>query len=126
MTRIAAALFTCAAMAWQPAAAQGVPPVTDAQTAGELGAVCDPGWGGIPRLEAIAYCQGFLTSFGQYHALLHPRGVPPFFCLPAPAPTIAQSGVAYAAWARSNPQHASEPALQGVLRWARATYPCPR
>jgi Rap1a immunity proteins len=108
----------------QPAAT--ATPVTQVQTAGDLAAVCDPGWGGVPRLEAIAYCQGFLTSFGQHHALLYPGGgrAQPLFCLPTPGPTIAQSGVAYAAWARANPRHAGEPALDGLLRWAQATYPC--
>jgi hypothetical protein len=112
-----------AASAQAPATAT---PVTQVQTTSDLAAVCDPGWSGISRLEAIAYCQGYLTSFGQHHALLYPRGGPgrPLFCLPDPSPTIAQSGVAFAAWARENPRHGSEPALDGMLRWAQATYPC--
>jgi hypothetical protein len=97
------------------------------QTANELAAVCDPAWQGVPRLEAIAYCQGFLTSFGQYHALLHPAGGPirPLFCVPSPGPSIAESGLAFAAWARSNPTHSNEPALDGLVRWAQASFPCP-
>jgi hypothetical protein len=101
--------------------------VTHVQTASELAAICDPAWGGVPRLEAIAYCQGFLTSFGQYHALLHPQGGPArqLFCVPAPGPTVAQFGVAFAAWARENPRYGNEPALDGLLRWAQASFPCP-
>jgi Rap1a immunity proteins len=99
--------------------------VTNVQTSAELAAICDPAWSGVPRLEAIAYCQGFITSAGQYHTLLHPAGGPrPLFCLPSPAPTIAQSGLAFSAWMRANPTHSSEPALDGFLRWAQATYPC--
>jgi hypothetical protein len=111
----------------QPAGQAGQPVVTHVQTASELAAVCDPAWGGVPRLEAIAYCQGFLTSFGQYHALLHPPGgrARPLFCVPNPGPTIAQSGLAFAAWMRANPTYASEPALDGMLRWAQASFPCP-
>lgn len=101
--------------------------VTHVQTTSELAAICDPSWGGVPRLEAIAYCQGFLTSFGQYHALLYPQGGParPLFCVPVPGPTVAQSGVAFATWAQANRQHAGEPALDGLLRWAQASFPCP-
>ena len=101
--------------------------VTQVQTSADLAAVCDPSWSGVPRLEAIAYCQGFLTSAGQYHTLLHPVGgrLRPLYCLPTPGPTIAESGVAFAAWMRANPAHAIEPALDGLLRWAQATYPCP-
>lgn len=128
--KIATALFA-AGLAALPLAARAqapgsVTPVTQVQSTSDLAAVCDPGWSGVPRLEAIAYCQGFLTSFGQYHALMYPRGGPvrPLFCLPTPGPTIAQSGIAFAAWARDNPRHGGEPALDGLLRWAQATYPC--
>lgn len=103
------------------------PMVTHVQTVSDLAAVCNPSVTGMPRFEAIAYCQGFLTSAGQYHALLHPRGGPvrPLFCVPNPGPSIAESGLAFAAWARDNPARANEPALDGLLRWAQASYPCP-
>ncbi|MBP0466536.1 hypothetical protein J5Y09_21585 [Roseomonas sp. PWR1] len=115
------------AMAQPASAPAGTAIVTQAQTANDLAAICDPAWGGVPRLEAIAYCQGFLTSFGQYHTLLYPRGGParPLFCVPVPGPTVAQSGLAFAAWARENPRHGNEPALDGLLRWAQASFPCP-
>jgi hypothetical protein len=101
--------------------------VSHVQTVGDLAAVCDPGWTGVPRLEAIAYCQGFLTSAGQYHALLYPRGGPvrPLFCVPRPGPSIAESGLAFAAWTRANPGRSGEPALDGLLRWAQESFPCP-
>lgn len=122
-----AAIPVSGAMAQGGPAPTGQPVVTHVQTASELAAICDPAWGGVPRLEAIAYCQGFLTSFGQYHALLYPQGGParPLFCVPAPGPTVAQSGVAFAAWARENPRYGNEPALDGLLRWAQANFPCP-
>ena len=109
----------------QPGSAPSV--VTQVQTAGDLAAVCNPAWSGVPRLEAIAYCQGFLTSAGQYHALAHPAGgrARPLYCVPSPGPSIAESGLGYAAWIRANPTRAGEPALDGFLRWAQATYPCP-
>jgi hypothetical protein len=133
-TAVALALVLAGSATLPPSAiAQGssAPPssaiVTHVQTTSELAAVCDPTWGGVPRLEAIAYCQGFLTSFGQYHTLLYPQGGParPLFCVPQPGPTVAQSGLAFAAWARGNPQYGNEPALDGLLRWAQATFPCP-
>lgn len=101
--------------------------VDHVQTASDLAAVCEPASTGVPRLEAIAYCQGFLTSAGQYHALMYPPGGPvrPLFCVPSPGPTIAESGIAFARWARENPGYAHEPALDGMLRWAQASFPCP-
>ena len=101
--------------------------VTHVQTAANLAAMCDPAGSGVPRLEAIAYCQGFITSAGQYHSLLHPAGgrSRPLYCVPTPGPSIAQPGLAFAAWVRANPARNGEPALDALLRWAGATFPCP-
>ncbi|MDJ0389935.1 Rap1a/Tai family immunity protein [Roseomonas sp. E05] len=122
---LAAAL---AGLAGAPALAQSSAPssVSQAGTVADLAILCDPPADSPRRLEAIAYCQGYLTAAGQYHTALHPAGSsrPPLFCLPNPPPTVAQSGLAFAAWARQNPQYNSEPAVEGLLRWAQATYPC--
>lgn len=100
---------------------------TAVSTTADLAAICLPGTTGVQRLEAIAYCQGYVTAIGHYHAMLHPAGgrVPPLFCPPSPAPSVAQSAIAFANWAKGNPQYGSEPAADGLLRWAQATYPCP-
>lgn len=125
-----AAVAVLAGAAFLPAGASAQAPRAETldhvQTVSDLAAVCDPSRTGVPRLEAIAYCQGFLTSAGQYHALMHPTGGPvrPLFCVPNPGPSIAQAGIAFAGWARANPNRGGEPALDGLLRWAQATYPC--
>jgi len=110
----------------QPAPRSGL--IDHVRSVSDLAAVCDPAWGGVPRLEAIAYCQGFLTSAGQYHALLYPASGParPLFCVPNPGPSIAESGINFVAWARANPNRANQPALDGLLRWAQTTFPCPQ
>lgn len=123
---LAALLTGSAALAQAPSAAQR-DLIDHVRTVDDLAAVCDPSWGGVSRLEAIAYCQGYLTSAGQYHALMHPRGgrFAPVYCVPTPGPSIAESGIGFAAWARENRQLANEPALDGFLRWAQARFPCP-
>jgi hypothetical protein len=118
-----------AASAQAPAPAATPPRLIDhVVTTADLAAVCDPSWSGVPRLEAIAYCQGFLTSAGQYHALLYPAGGParPLFCVPTPGPSIAEAGLSFAAWSRDNSREAQSPALDGFLRWAQARFPCPQ
>ena len=123
-----AALLGASAPASAQQAAQAPGLVTDVRTVSDLAAVCDPRQlRGVERLESIAYCQGYVTAAGQYHAALHPAGGPrrPLYCLPNPPPSVAQTGLGFAAWARQNPQYANEPALDGLLRWAQATYPCP-
>ena len=121
---IAAGALAALGLGGAPASAQEH--VTHVRTASELASVCDPQIAGVPRLESIAYCQGFLTSFAQYHALTHPAGRSrQLFCMPNPGPSVAESGIAFARWTHSNTQHAAEPALDGLLRWAETTHPCP-
>lgn len=75
---------------------------------------------------AGAYCRGFLIGAGQYHAsITAPGGADPVFCLAQPMPSVDQAQASFAAWARSNPQHAGERAVDGVIRWAATAYPCP-
>ena len=121
---MAAMLGVAAPVMAQPAA--GDTP-TAVSTTAELAEICLPSTQGVQRLEAIAYCQGYFTAAGQYHAALHPASSrrPPLFCLPNPAPTVAQSAIAFANWAKQNPQYGSEPAPDGLLRWAQSAYPCP-
>ena len=127
LTTALAALVVVPAMAQQRGQQpDGTDLIDHVRTVSDLARVCDPSWRGVPQLEAIAYCQGFLTGAGQYHTLLHPTGgrSRPLYCIPTPGPTVAEGGVAFTAWARSNPQHGNEAALDGMLRWAQATYPC--
>ncbi|WP_149539031.1 Rap1a/Tai family immunity protein [Siccirubricoccus phaeus] len=122
-----------------PALAQGTSPgmrpgtggsgtPTSVSTTADLAAICLPTAQDPQRLEAIAYCQGYMTAAGQYHSMLHRPGGRrrPLYCLPNPAPTVAESAIAFAQWARQNPQYNQEPALDGLFRWAQATYPCPQ
>ncbi|HEV7267965.1 MAG TPA: Rap1a/Tai family immunity protein [Falsiroseomonas sp.] len=75
---------------------------------------------------AVAYCRGFLVGAGQYHAASTARGgLQPMFCLGEGMLTVEQAQVAFVAWARANPQHAGDRAIDGVMRWAAAAYPCP-
>ncbi|NKE46566.1 hypothetical protein HB662_17425 [Roseomonas frigidaquae] len=120
-------LGASAAFAQGPRGPDREPSVTDhVQTVRDLAGVCDPDVRGMRRLEAIAYCQGFLTGAGQFHALLYPEGGPvrPLFCVTSPGPSVAQTGLGFAAWARANPRYANEPALDGFLRYAQAEFPC--
>ena len=75
---------------------------------------------------ALGYCQGFVVGVGQYHRSLTAEGggQRPVFCLPDPSPTFDQARLAFVAWARNNPQYGTEPAVDGLMRFAQATYRC--
>ncbi len=82
--------------------------------------------GGEMELDrAVGFCRGFIISAGQYHReITLPGGRAAIFCLPTPAPAVADAQASFVAWVAANPQHAGEAAVNGLLRWAAATYPC--
>jgi Rap1a immunity proteins len=93
----------------------------------DLAALCGAsGQDGLAQ-AALGYCQGFVVAAGQYHRALSAEGGVhrPIFCLPNPSPTFDQARSSFVAWARSNPQYAGEPAIDGLTRFAAETYPCP-
>jgi Rap1a immunity proteins len=82
---------------------------------------------GPDSAPAVAYCRGFFVGVGQYHVeISQPGGRLPIFCLPNPTPSMESAQAAFVAWVRANPQYAEEKAVDGVLRWAQAAYPCAR
>jgi Rap1a immunity proteins len=93
----------------------------------DLAALCAASGQEALGQAAQGYCQGFMIGAGQYHRALTDEGgvQKPVFCLPNPSPTFDQARSGFVAWARANPQHAAEPAIDGLMRFAAATYPCP-
>ncbi|TCH99971.1 hypothetical protein EJV46_04740 [Roseococcus sp. SYP-B2431] len=95
-------------------------------TTGNLASLC-----GAPLSEEVghvsqAFCRGVIVGVGQYHMeISRPGGRAAIFCLPTPTPTLEAAQTSFVAWAAANPQHAGELAVNGLLRWAAATYPCP-
>lgn len=124
-----AALLSLPALAQTaaPATPPGSDRVTDVTTVSELAEMCSPRTSGVHRLEAIAYCQGYLTASGQIYTSLTPPNAArrPLVCIASPGPTVAEAGIAFANWASQNPQYAQERAVDGLLRFAQATYPYP-
>lgn len=105
-----------------PPGARGVP-----HTVAELAAVCSIGPDSTDYVAAGFFCRGFLAGVGQYHGATHPvgRGPAPIFCVPDPPPTLGAAVTGFVAWARANPQHGAEAAVDGLMRYAAATWPCP-
>lgn len=104
-------------------ASRGVP-----RTVADLAEVCAIPEGSAEFTAASFFCRGFVAGVGQYHAAMHPegRGRPPIFCVPDPPPTLRDAVSGFVAWARANPQHGPEAAVDGLMRYAAATWPCPQ
>jgi hypothetical protein len=80
----------------------------------------------ISEAPATAFCRGFIIGAGQHHAAVsRVAGQRAAFCMPTPGPTHQEFQTAFAAWARANPQFGQEAAVDGLVRFAATTYPCP-
>lgn len=114
-------------LAAAPATAQAPPQRSVPRTVAELAEVCAIGPASPDYTAATFYCRGFLSGVGQYHAAMHPvgRGRPPIFCVPDPPPSLVSAAGGFVAWAAAHPQHATEAAVDGLMRYAAATWPCP-
>jgi Rap1a immunity proteins len=77
------------------------------------------------RDAAIGFCHGYgLGAFHYYQAQHSGPDSKPFICLPNPSPTRTEGLQMFLAWARDNPQHMNEPAVESIFRFLKATWPC--
>lgn len=123
MTRWLPAAALALACTAAPALAQTPP--TQVLTTATLVELC----GAAPTMSeapATAFCRGFIIGAGQHHsAVSRVAGQRPAFCMPNPGPTHQEFQAAFVAWGRANQQFAQESAVDGLIRFAAATYPCP-
>ncbi len=107
-----------------PAMAQGTTTMAEPVSTATLASICAAT---SPNAESplTAYCRGFMVGAGQYHHAVSVATGRRVFCLPEPSPTIENVQQAFVAWARANTQHGQERAVDGLMRFAAATYPCP-
>ncbi len=110
----------------QTAAAPAAPTPAGPVTTGNLASLCAASLSEEVGHVSQAFCRGFIVGTGQYHTEISaPGGRTPIFCLPTPTPSLEAAQASFVAWSAANPQYASELAVDGLLRWAAATYPCP-
>ncbi|WP_237215349.1 Rap1a/Tai family immunity protein [Falsiroseomonas oryziterrae] len=110
-----------------PATAQVRPDNFSGGRTSDLAVLCGAAANDPNVVAASNYCHGFLMSAGQFHAeITQPGGrVQPMFCLPTPRPDLATVSSGFARWAAANPQYAAASAVEGVVRYATASWPCP-
>ncbi|MEN0076554.1 MAG: Rap1a/Tai family immunity protein [Paracraurococcus sp.] len=111
------AVFACGHRAAAQSPTSGV-------TTATLSQACSSEAGQTNGAIAVGFCRGFMAGAGQYHREVS-TDRPPIFCLPTPSPSFDAAQESFVAWARANPQFGAEPAVDGLMRWAAATYPCP-
>jgi opacity protein-like surface antigen len=135
-TRLATAALAALLLSWAsgPAAAQA--PAAQAPlaeedfrsgTTGDLADLCGASANDPMRAAAIGWCHGFILATAQYHSTIAARRTAghPLYCIPTDSPTFDQVRASFVAWARANPQFEKERAVDGLLRFAAVTYPCP-
>lgn len=118
------AIIGASALAAGPAMAQATGAVAEPVTTAALASICAAT---SPNAESplTAYCRGFMVGAGQYHSAVSVATGRRIFCMPQPGPTIENVQQAFVAWARANTQYGQDRAVDGLMRFAATTYPCP-
>jgi hypothetical protein len=74
---------------------------------------------------AIGFCHGYgVGAFHYYQAANAGPRARPFVCLPNPPPSRTEALQMFLAWARENPQHMGESAVESLFRWLESKWPC--
>jgi hypothetical protein len=122
-----ATLAAVAALATLPLSTQAAAPESfQLRSAQDLAALCAVPEGDAMAEAARSFCYGYLRGVHDLHGALKPTARDaPFYCIPTPAPTRAEAAEKFVAWGRANAQHLSEPAVDALIRFAVATWPCP-
>jgi hypothetical protein len=110
-----------------PAAAQITEQTYASGSTADMAKLCGASSADAVQVNAQSYCEGFITGAGQFHRAVTARGgrMAPIYCLPTPGPTLGEVRTAFVAWAAANPQYAGDRAVDSLMRFAAATYPCP-
>ena len=122
------ALALAAAVFAAPAGAQLLPSHFTGGTTGDLAKLCAAEGTDALTMGARGWCEGFLVGAGQFHHAVTSHGGRnrPLYCLPTDTGlTLDQIRLAFVGWAAANPQYAADRAVDGAMRFANATYPCP-
>ena len=125
MRKVVIAALTAAALLPMQSSADPNVEDFDLRTAEDLVDLCAVR-DGDPMVEsARGFCYGFLTGAGNYHrAVTAGKDSQPLFCLPEPKMSRAEAAHLFVSWGRANPRHLKEAPIDGLIRFAVATWPC--
>ncbi|MDX1422231.1 MAG: Rap1a/Tai family immunity protein [Kiloniellales bacterium] len=94
-------------------------------TAADLAALCGTSAEHELYAAAIHMCEGYLIGVHQMHTAVAAALSEGVYCLPSDnAPTRDEAAAGFAAYVAENPDVADLEALDALLTWASATYPC--
>lgn len=77
-------------------------------------------------MAAIHLCHGYLIGVHHFQAALAAEMEQPLYCAESasPPPTRNTAAADFSAWIEANPEMGETEALDALLTWATATYPC--
>jgi hypothetical protein len=97
------------------------------RTGADLVALCSAPPEHRLHTAAIHMCHGYGAGvFQTVMAMTSHEKVPDVICPPNPRPSRDEAVRQFVEWAKRNPEHQSEPAVEYLGRFLTAQYPCPK
>jgi hypothetical protein len=96
-------------------------------TAGDLADLCATPTDSPLYMAAIHMCQGYLMGVHHFHTALAAELGEDIYCPPPAAQAQSRNEItgAFVDWVAAHRDIRSREALDGLLSWAAAAYPCP-
>ncbi|HSD43044.1 MAG TPA: Rap1a/Tai family immunity protein [Burkholderiales bacterium] len=95
------------------------------RTTGDLVALCGVSRSDPNAAAAIHFCHGYYVGIDQFAELTGRPWRNVLYCPPEGLKLSRNEVVAMVVdYHRKNPQHANEAPVEGIIRWASATWPC--
>jgi hypothetical protein len=97
----------------------------EANTTGDLVALCGTPVTDTYYTAAINFCHGFALGTVDYHeAAAQAEKRQPLYCLPTPRPSRNEAVAAFVAWAKERPAVLATAPSEGVIEFLAFRYPC--
>ncbi|MCL7421890.1 MAG: hypothetical protein M8364_13405 [Methylobacter sp.] len=91
----------------------------------DLAALCSVTADDPNNVAAIHFCAGYMEGFDSYRNLaFEQEDVRAQYCMSNPLPTRDQAISLFVDWAKNHPEEMSQPAVLGLLSFAKTTWPC--
>jgi hypothetical protein len=95
------------------------------RTTGDLVALCGVSRSDPNAAAAIHFCHGYYVGIDHFAELTGRPFRNVLYCPPEGLKLTRNEVIAMMVdYHRKNPQHAKEAAVEGIIRWASATWPC--
>jgi hypothetical protein len=110
----------------QAAAGAGTEDNFQANTTGDLVALCSAGPSDAMMTAAVNWCHGFMVGTYRVLVQVEMKDKHKLFCVPTPTPNRNDAVARFVTWAKASPSRMAQSPSDSILAYLEASFPCGR